>query len=159
LGLVIPAYHKAAQSGQIEISTTPYYHPILPLLCDSDIAAVSHPGVRLPRRFRYPGDASRQLQLAREFTSTEFATDRKRVVEGRRVLFRSPRVGDAGLSQGCAVRADRDFNYALLSPDSAVALRFRYCCRFASRRPTAAAFPLPRGRFPSAPTGARVHFN
>jgi alpha-amylase/alpha-mannosidase (GH57 family) len=74
LGLVIPAYHKAAQSGQIEISTTPYYHPILPLLCDSDIAAVSHPGVPLPRRFRYPGDASRQLQMAREFTATEFAT-------------------------------------------------------------------------------------
>jgi alpha-amylase/alpha-mannosidase (GH57 family) len=73
LGLVIPAYHKAAQSGQIEISTTPYYHPILPLLCDSDIAAVSHPGVPLPRRFRYPADASRQLQLAREFTTTEFA--------------------------------------------------------------------------------------
>ncbi|PYT32587.1 MAG: glycoside hydrolase [Acidobacteria bacterium] len=74
LGLVIPAYHKAAQSGQIEISTTPYYHPILPLLCDSDIAAVSHPGVPLPRRFRYPADASRQLQLAREFTTTEFGS-------------------------------------------------------------------------------------
>jgi len=74
LGLVIPAYHKAAQSGQIEISTTPYYHPILPLLCDSDIAAVSHPGVPLPRRFRYPGDATRQLQMAREFTATEFAS-------------------------------------------------------------------------------------
>jgi alpha-amylase/alpha-mannosidase (GH57 family) len=70
--LVIPAYHKAAQSGQIEISTTPYYHPILPLLCDSDIAAVSHPGVPLPRRFRYPGDATHQLQMAREFTATEF---------------------------------------------------------------------------------------
>jgi alpha-amylase/alpha-mannosidase (GH57 family) len=74
LGLVIPAYHKAAQSGQIEISTTPYYHPILPLLCDSDIASVSQPGVPLPRRFRYPGDATRQLQLAREFTTTEFAS-------------------------------------------------------------------------------------
>jgi len=74
LGLVIPAYHQAALSGQIEISTTPYYHPILPLLCDSEIAAVSHPGVPLPRRFRYSGDAFRQLELAREFITSEFAS-------------------------------------------------------------------------------------
>jgi len=69
---VIPAYHRAAGSGQIEISTTPYYHPILPLVCDSDIAAVSHPGVSLPRRFRYPQDAARQLEMARDYISAEF---------------------------------------------------------------------------------------
>jgi alpha-amylase/alpha-mannosidase (GH57 family) len=72
LGLVIPAYHDAARSGQIEISTTPYYHPILPLLCDSDIASVSHPGVKLPPRFRHPQDAARQLAMAREFITKEF---------------------------------------------------------------------------------------
>jgi alpha-amylase/alpha-mannosidase (GH57 family) len=72
LRLVIPAYHQAAKSGQIEISTTPYYHPILPLVCDSDIASVAHPGVALPRRFRHPDDASRQLQLARDYITTEF---------------------------------------------------------------------------------------
>src|SRR5262249_30483848 len=33
LGLVLPTYRRFAQSGQIEISTTPFYHPILPLLC------------------------------------------------------------------------------------------------------------------------------
>ena len=74
LGLVIPAYHRAASSGQVEISTTPYYHPILPLLCDSDIAGVSHPGVPLPRRFRYPQDASRQLCMARDYIATEFTS-------------------------------------------------------------------------------------
>ena len=72
LGLVIPAYHRAVESGQVEISTTPYYHPILPLLCDSNIASVSHPGVRLPRRYCYPADAAQQLRLAREFISSEF---------------------------------------------------------------------------------------
>jgi alpha-amylase/alpha-mannosidase (GH57 family) len=69
---VIPAYHRAAGNAQVEISTTPFYHPILPLLCDSDIASVSHPGVKLPRRFRYPQDAGRQLRLAREFVASEF---------------------------------------------------------------------------------------
>src|SRR5437660_4604219 len=31
-GCVLPAYQKLARTGQIEISTTPYYHPILPLI-------------------------------------------------------------------------------------------------------------------------------
>src|SRR5271167_3146542 len=70
--LVLPEYRKLAASGQIEISTTPYYHPILPLLCDSDIASVAHPGVPLPPRFRYPDDARRQLELARDFCANIF---------------------------------------------------------------------------------------
>jgi alpha-amylase/alpha-mannosidase (GH57 family) len=69
---VMPEYRKLATSGQIEISTTPYYHPILPLLCDSDIAGISHAGVPLPPRFRYPHDARRQLQLARNYVTQHF---------------------------------------------------------------------------------------
>ena len=72
VGRVLPAYAKLAASGQIEISTTPYYHPILPLVCDSDIAGVAHPYVPLPPRFRYPGDARRQLELAREYVKEHF---------------------------------------------------------------------------------------
>ncbi|HTS61454.1 MAG TPA: glycoside hydrolase family 57 protein [Candidatus Acidoferrales bacterium] len=72
VGRVLPEYAKAVARGQIEISTTPYYHPILPLLCDSQIAAVAHPNVPLPPRFRYPGDARKQLQLAREYVQRHF---------------------------------------------------------------------------------------
>lgn len=72
IGLVLPTYARLAQSGQIEISTTPYYHPILPLLCDSNIAAVAHPNVPLPPRFRYPDDARKQLLLAREYVEQHF---------------------------------------------------------------------------------------
>jgi alpha-amylase/alpha-mannosidase (GH57 family) len=72
INLVLPEYHKLAMSGQIEISTTPYYHPILPLVCDSNIASVSHPSVPLPPRFRYPQDARRQLALSRDYCSTHF---------------------------------------------------------------------------------------
>jgi alpha-amylase/alpha-mannosidase (GH57 family) len=68
---VLPTYKEFAARGQIEISTTPFYHPILPLLCDSNIAGVSHPYVPLPSRFRYPKDARLQLQRAREFMLTE----------------------------------------------------------------------------------------
>jgi alpha-amylase/alpha-mannosidase (GH57 family) len=72
LGKVIPIYREMAAAGQIEISTTPYYHPILPLLCDSNIASVSHPGVPLPPPFRYPEDAHTQLQMAYKYVEREF---------------------------------------------------------------------------------------
>src|SRR5947209_8505014 len=71
IALVIPAYRQAARRGQIELTTTPYYHPILPLLCDSHIAEAAHPYVPLPSRFCYPQDARLQLDRAREFMVTE----------------------------------------------------------------------------------------
>jgi alpha-amylase/alpha-mannosidase (GH57 family) len=67
LAHVMPVYQRFAERGQIELSVTPFYHPILPLLCDSNIAAVSHPNVPLPRRFRYPQDAKRQIEMARSY--------------------------------------------------------------------------------------------
>jgi alpha-amylase/alpha-mannosidase (GH57 family) len=74
LGAVAGVYSEFAASGQIEISTTPFYHPILPLLCDSQAAEVSHPHVPLPRRFRYPEDARRQLENSRAYMREKFGT-------------------------------------------------------------------------------------
>src|ERR1019366_517411 len=63
--VTLEEYRQAAARGQIEISTSPFYHPILPLLCDSAIAQESHAGVKLPRhRFRHPEDARDQLRAA-----------------------------------------------------------------------------------------------
>ncbi|MEW5944162.1 MAG: glycoside hydrolase family 57 protein [Pseudomonadota bacterium] len=56
---VIPRYKKLAQAGQIELSTTPYYHPISPLLLDFDSARESVPGTSLPVSTAYPGGESR----------------------------------------------------------------------------------------------------
>jgi alpha-amylase/alpha-mannosidase (GH57 family) len=67
LARVLPVYRDFAARGQIEISTTPFYHPILPLVCDSQIAEVAHPGVMLPSRYRYPEDARVQLLRARSY--------------------------------------------------------------------------------------------
>src|SRR5271169_798575 len=73
LGAVLPEYRIAAESGQIEISTTPYYHPILPLLCDTDIARVSNPHTPLPQPpFHFPGDAREQLLRARKYHERVF---------------------------------------------------------------------------------------
>jgi alpha-amylase/alpha-mannosidase (GH57 family) len=62
LGKVLPEHAAAARRGSIEISTSPFYHPILPLLCDTDLGGVSTPGLTLPHnRFRRPEDARVQL--------------------------------------------------------------------------------------------------
>jgi len=62
IGRVLPAHADAAKKGSIEISATPFYHPILPLVCDTSVGAVSSPGMSLPQnRFRHPEDAREQL--------------------------------------------------------------------------------------------------
>lgn len=58
------AYTPAHPSGQIEVITTPYCHPILPLLYDSDLARVCQPNDSLPPRFSYPQDAEAQVAKA-----------------------------------------------------------------------------------------------
>src|SRR5208337_2986825 len=73
MGMVLPECRTAAARKQIESSTTPFYHPILPLLCDSDIARVANPGTPLPRRaFRRPEDAREQLRRAKEYHERVF---------------------------------------------------------------------------------------
>jgi alpha-amylase/alpha-mannosidase (GH57 family) len=65
LNLVLPAYRDAAARGQVELSTSPFYHPILPLLCDSDSHLRAHPGATRPRMpFKRPDDARAQISRA-----------------------------------------------------------------------------------------------
>src|SRR5713101_6860440 len=60
---VLPAHAEAAKQGRVEISTSAFYHPILPLVCDTNAGALSTPGLPLPQnRFRHPEDAKEQLQ-------------------------------------------------------------------------------------------------
>jgi alpha-amylase/alpha-mannosidase (GH57 family) len=72
LANVVDVYRQFSERGQIEISTSPFYHPILPLLCDSNIAATSHPYGRLPNRFSWPQDAEEQLVRARDYMRLKF---------------------------------------------------------------------------------------
>ena len=65
LGRVVGEYRAAAERGQIEISTSPFYHPILPLLCDASVYSRTHPSWPPPEQpFVYPQDASEQLRRA-----------------------------------------------------------------------------------------------
>ena len=61
---VIPIHRALQQQGQIEVTTSPYYHPILPLLVDTDAATLDRAGALLPERFAHPEDADAQVRLA-----------------------------------------------------------------------------------------------
>jgi len=58
---VIPAWQKLRTRGNVEISTTPFYHPILPILMGTSVVRRSMPHVRLPGEFSFPEDARHQI--------------------------------------------------------------------------------------------------
>lgn len=69
----VDAYRRALERRQVEISTSPFYHPILPLLCDTDAHLGAHPDAARPARpFRHPIDAREQLARAVRFHRARF---------------------------------------------------------------------------------------
>ena len=64
MGQVVPIHRLLAEQGQIELITTPYYHPIMPLLIDTRSALRASPGLRLPRTYCYPENAAEQTVRA-----------------------------------------------------------------------------------------------
>ncbi len=66
------SYHPEEHTGQIEVITTPFYHPILPLLIDTDVARECQPADKLPSRFSYPHDANAQVAKAVKYFQETF---------------------------------------------------------------------------------------
>ena len=65
LGRIIPQHRKMQSTGQLEVTTTPYTHPILPLLADTNSGRVAVPNMTLPKaRFQWAEDIPRHLQKA-----------------------------------------------------------------------------------------------
>ncbi|MGI5863625.1 MAG: glycoside hydrolase family 57 protein [Myxococcales bacterium] len=67
LARVLPAYRELAHAGKAELTVAPFYHPILPLLVDTNSALRAMPQASLPPRFAYPADAREQIRRAFEF--------------------------------------------------------------------------------------------
>ena len=61
---LVPLYRRLHDAGRIEISTSPYFHPILPLLISSRFARRPRPELSLPDEFAWPEDAQDQLRRA-----------------------------------------------------------------------------------------------
>jgi len=61
---VFPAWRAAFESGTVEAATSPYHHPILPILADSSVAKEALPDAVVPKpRFAHPEDARSQIAL------------------------------------------------------------------------------------------------
>jgi len=67
MATVIPEYRKLLEENEGELSSTPMYHPILPLLIDTRAAQDALPGAPMPKvPFAYPADALEQMIKGRE---------------------------------------------------------------------------------------------
>jgi alpha-amylase/alpha-mannosidase (GH57 family) len=64
MAAILPLHRQLQERGQVEVSTTPFAHPILPLLMDTDQATIDRPGATYPHRFAHPEDAAAQVNLA-----------------------------------------------------------------------------------------------
>jgi len=75
LSKIIPEYKRFAQSGQIEISTTPFYHPIMPLLIDPQAGRTANPGLpEYDLHFNWKEDAVYQMEQALTYMKDIFGT-------------------------------------------------------------------------------------
>jgi alpha-amylase/alpha-mannosidase (GH57 family) len=62
---IIPLHRELSRSGQVELTTTPFYHPILPLLWDKRSARQAMPECELPKHLdSYSADAKVHIERA-----------------------------------------------------------------------------------------------
>jgi len=59
---LLPTYKRFQDNGQVELTISPFYHPILPLVYDTDMASRCMPWAKLPDRFHHPEDAEEQIR-------------------------------------------------------------------------------------------------
>ena len=108
LASVVSEYKDAGDRGQIELATSPFYHPILPLLCDSDVHLRAHPAAPRPRvRFARHEDARLQIDRAIAFHETTF---------GRRPLGMWPSEGSVS-DQAVRLIADAGLTWIATDED------------------------------------------
>ena len=69
---IVPMYRRLAELDQIELTTTPFFHPILPLVIDTEFTRRARPDLPLPARFRAPADAEAQIIRAVDYHAKTF---------------------------------------------------------------------------------------
>jgi len=65
-------YRELQDKGQIEVSVSPFFHPILPLVYNTEIAKIAMPKVTLPEKFSQPEDAREQIIRAVDYYEKVF---------------------------------------------------------------------------------------
>lgn len=129
LSKIIPEYTRFAEKGQVEISTTPFYHPILPLLLDPQEGRAANPSLpKYDLQFHWPEDARRQIETALDYMKKTFG----RVPVGiwpsegslsRETLDMFDDMGikwtatdEANLAKSLGIQIDRDHRFHVRNP-------------------------------------------
>lgn len=131
MALIIPEYRQGAAEGRIELTTTPFYHPILPLIVDTDIAKEAALDIQLPmNRFAHPEDARVQVERAIAYHEQLFGERPKGMwpAEGSVAEAILPLIAESGISwigtdEGVLARSlgiaiERDFAGVMKNPDA-----------------------------------------
>ncbi len=147
---VIAAHAQAQQAGQIQVTMTPYAHPILPLLYSTDLAKIAMPEAKLPPRFSRPDDAIAQVQRGVEFYRAHYRQDPRGMwpAEGSVAQEIVKMVSDAGIEwmasdEGVLAKSlgmdgfTRDSRDTVQQADK---LYRPYLVRYADTRPVAIVF-------------------
>ncbi len=97
---IVPLHKQLQERGQIELTTTPYYHPILPLLWDKRLARKAMPDVVLPRASEsYAEDAREHIRRAVDYHEKLFGQKPRGMwpSEGSVCQGIVPLIADAGI--------------------------------------------------------------
>jgi len=136
---VVPLHKELQDSGQVELTTSPFYHPILPLLCDIRSARETRPHIPLPDTpYDYPEDAAAQVRKGIEYHQKVFGDAPRGMWPSEGSVSREiiPIVASAGiewlasdegiLEESFGIGLHRDENYHLRDP-SVLYRPYRVC--------------------------------
>ena len=118
VGSVLDFYRRAQEDGVAEITTTPFFHPIMPLVYDTRIAERAMPGRTFPAPFGAPEDVRAHLRLAQELHEKTFGRRARGMwpSEGSVAPEILPLMAEAGIEYFCT---DEDILFRSLEQDPA----------------------------------------
>jgi alpha-amylase/alpha-mannosidase (GH57 family) len=129
MGKIIPEYKKFADTGLVEITTTPFYHPIMPLLLDPQQGRVANPGLpRYSLNFNWKEDAVAQMEAALTYMEKTFgkrpegiwpsegslSTEVLGILENLGIKWTA--TDELNLSKSLSIPIDRDENFTVKNP-------------------------------------------
>ncbi|AFZ51621.1 alpha-amylase/alpha-mannosidase [Dactylococcopsis salina] len=105
---IIPQHKRMQENGQLELITSPYTHPILPLLADTNITLIALPEITLPQhRFQWEEDIPRHLENAKAVYQSHFETQPQGIWPSELAISPQilPHLADAGFKWFCSDEA------------------------------------------------------
>jgi len=121
---IFPLYAKLRKAGRVEITVTPFYHPIMPLLYDTDVVDEFSYLKTPARRFRHPEDCHWHLQRSKEIFRKIFKDEvygswpsEGSISEGVADIFVEEGFKWIGLDEGILFRSlmTENVNYEMIS--------------------------------------------